>query len=156
MGGFDPITAITGLIDTGIKRFTREKMSEKDQQELSNNMTMFVMSEARQEGSAFRSFVLAYEGEAKDYKDIPLIGPIMMLIRGLIRPGFTLGVAYWDWCYFTAQSLELWTHDKTNLLFAINLIVLIFWFGERTVQYVMPLINAFLQAKTGQRLDGKI
>ena len=153
---FDPLTAISDLVNKGLDKFVADKMSEKDKAELANKMQMFVLSESRQEGSAFRSFILAYEGEAKDYKDIPVIGPLMMLIRGIIRPGFTFAVALWDWQYFTAASLELWPHDKTNLLFAINIIVLIFWFGERTVQYVMPLINAFLQARTGQKLDGKI
>ncbi len=153
---FDPLTAISELVKTGLNKFVGDKMPEKDKVELQNQMEMFMLSEARKEGSEFRSFVLAYEGEAKDYKDIPLIGPLMMLLRGLIRPAFTLAVALWDWNYFTAANLELWPHDKTNLLFAINLIVLIFWFGERSVQYVMPLLNAFLQSRTGQKLDGKI
>lgn len=152
---FDPLTAVSNLIEKGLDKFVADKMSEKEKAELTNNMQMYILSEARQEGSAFRSFVLAYEGEAKDYKDIPLVGPLMMLIRGLIRPAFTLGVAYWDWGFFVARDISNWPADKTNLLFAINIIVLIFWFGERTVQYVMPLINAFLQSRTGQRLDGK-
>jgi len=153
---FDPVTAVSDLVKTGLNKFVGDKMGEKDKAELSNNMQMFVMSESRQEGSAFRSFILAYEGEAKEYRDIPLIGPLMMLIRGLIRPGFTVAVGYWDFIYFSARDMALWPNDKSNLLFAINLIVLIFWFGERTVQYVMPLINAFIQSRTGQRLDGKL
>ena len=79
-----------------------------------------------------QQFILEYEGAAKDYKDIPFIGPIILLFRGLIRPMFTVAVGYWDWIYFTTALV--WAPEKVKLLTAINLLVLVFWFGERAVK----------------------
>jgi len=126
---FDPVTAVVDLIKTGLDKFVPDKMDEKDKESLKQNMEMFAAKEARDENSQFRDFVLKYEGSAADYAKIPIVGPIMMLIRGLVRPGFTYGTFYFDYLFFT--SLTEWPVEKAKLLATINLIVLLFWFGEK-------------------------
>jgi len=131
---WDPITGITDLVKTGLNKFLPDKMSETDRAKLNADMTQFMASEATKANSVFRKFILEYEGSMKDYKDVPYIGKLVLVFRGLIRPVFTIGVGYWDYLYFTAGNMDLWTPEKASLLKAINLIVLIFWFGERAAQ----------------------
>jgi hypothetical protein len=122
--GFDPISSVVDLVKTGLNKFVRDKMSEADRANLEQQMEMFIASEARQENGAFRQFILEYEGAAKD------VPRIVNIIRSLIRPVFTILVGYLDWLYFVQTGF---TTEQGELLKAINLIVLIFWFGERAV-----------------------
>lgn len=127
---FDPVTAIMNVVEKGIDHFFPPSMSEKDKEALKQNMTMFVAKESRAESSEFRNFILAYEGSAADYKTIPFIGPLMMLIRGLVRPICTYGTFYFDFLYFTSTT-RIWTIEQSKLLAIMNIIVLVFWFGEK-------------------------
>ena len=63
---FDPVSAISTLVTTGLNKFVGDKMSEKDRETLSQNMEMFILKESREETSDFRRFVVEYEGAAKD------------------------------------------------------------------------------------------
>ena len=122
---FEPITAVMDLVKTGLDKFLPDKMSEADKAKLQNEMGMYVMTQAAGENEKFRSFVLSYEGEAAA---LPL--PLLYL-RSAIRPAFTVLVGYLDFIYFTASTP--WTGDRSDLLKAVNMIVLLFWFGERAV-----------------------
>lgn len=130
----DPITAISDLIKTGLNKFVRDKVDEATMAEIKTDFDKHVITEAGKENSSFREFVLAYSGTMKDYKDIPVVGYMVILFRGLIRPAITVMAAYWTHLYITgAVGLE-WTPDKVNLLKSIDLLVLFFWFGERAVK----------------------
>ena len=129
---FDPVTAVIELVNKGIDHFFPPSMSEKDKEEMKQKMNMFVATEARTESSEFRNFVLAYEGSASDYTKFPIIGPIVMLLRGFVRPGITYLTAYFDFVYFTDVTIKF-TPEQSKLLAIINVIVLVFWFGERVL-----------------------
>lgn len=129
---FDPISAVSNLISKGLDKFVGDKMSEAEREELKFKMAAYTMEEARKRDSEFRDFVVEYEGAARDYREIPVIGPFMMMLRGIIRPAFTVLVGYLDWIYFTGP--EIWTGEQSGLLKAVNIIVLMFWFGERAVK----------------------
>lgn len=117
---FDPITAGMDLVKEGLKRFFPEKMSEEEKAQVDQVIEQ-----------GFRSFVIAYEGSAKDYKDIPLIGPIVLLFRGLIRPAITVMVGYLDYQVIMGTG---YTDAQMDLIKAMTLLVFFFWFGERAVK----------------------
>ena len=96
---------------------------------------------------SFRGFVVQYEGAAKDYKDIPVIGPIVLLFRGLIRPAMTLMTAYLDYLYFKPSSN--WSGEQGDLLWMLNLLVMGFWFGERAMKNTgaADILKAWLAGK---------
>lgn len=121
----DPITAVSDLIKTGLDKFVSDKMPEADKEKLKNDMIMFTMQQGQAEESGFRNFILAYEGAA----DVLPKG--LIWFRSMVRPLFTYAVGYFDYIYFT--DLQMHTADSANLLYAVNLIVLLFWFGERAV-----------------------
>ena len=123
---FDPLTAVFNLVNKGVDKFLPDKISEVEKTILKNEMTMFMMTESKKEGSAFNQFVLDYEGAAKDH------GPFIKWLRGVIRPILTIIIfaAYiWGWSHPDA-----WTVEQMAMLNPAFLIVLAFWFGERAVK----------------------
>ena len=145
----DPVTAITDLVKVGLNKFVGDKISDKDKIELEQNMEMFVAAESRKENGAFRQFVLAYEGSAADYKNFPLVGPLIMIMRGLVRPLFTYATGYFDFIYFTKVGVG-WTPEQAQLLAIINVIVLVFWFGEKILVNT-GLMDVLLKAFTNKK-----
>jgi hypothetical protein len=127
----DPITATIDLIKTGLNKFVRDKVDEGTMKQLELDFEKHLLSEATKQDGIFREFVIKYEGAAEEYKNIPIVGPLLLILRGAIRPVFTLAVAYWNWVFFT--TVTGWETEKIQILGTINAIVLIFWFGERAV-----------------------
>lgn len=87
------------------------------------------------------------EGTASDLKAIPFLGTLMLFLRGAQRIIIGYGIIYCDYMWFSAA----WTGMKPvqeNALFFVNLIVLVFLFGERAVRNVLPLVADFLNART--------
>ncbi len=123
---FDPVTA---AIDAGklvLNKVFRDKASEAEIKDLELKYEVAMAAEARKKGSDFHSFVVDYEGKAAD---VPK--PIVYL-RSSVRPLFTYGVGYFDWLCFSGGIS--WTPEQMKLLFAVNLICLGFWFGEKALK----------------------
>lgn len=122
----DPLTAVFEVGKTVLERVLPQKMNEEERATIANNFTVEMFKIAATQDSDFRKFILQYEGEAKD------LHPLVNAFRSLIRPLFTIAVAYWDWLYFTTTASSM-DPERLALLKTINLIVLFFWFGERAV-----------------------
>jgi len=123
---FDPFSAIFNLIETGVDKFLPDKMDEADREKLKAEMAKFAVEESRKEGSAFRDFIVQYEGSAKD------AGKFITGIRSITRPLLTWGIsaAYiYGWVH-----PDTWTVEQMAVLKPAFLIVLIFWFGDRALQ----------------------
>jgi len=131
----DVISSGIGLIRDGLKRLWPEPMSKEKEAEVDALVE-----------SGFRNFVIQYEGSMKDYKDIPIIGPIVLLFRGLIRPSFTCLVGYLDYIFITGTNF---TQPQAELIKAMTLITLFFWFGERAVKNsgLLEAISNFIKKK---------
>ena len=87
----------------------------------------------------FSKRVTQMEGTAKDLQQFGILGKIVVFFRGMFRPLFSYGVAYWDWLYFTSGAQ--WTEQQQTLLLTVNLIVLVFYFGERAIKNLAPLLT---------------
>jgi len=132
----DPITAVTDLVKTGLNKFVRDKVDEGTMTKIENEFQAHLLTEARKSNSAFRNFVLQYEGSADDYTKIRFFGPLLLVIRGLVRPLVTGAVMYFDFQYFTVveSGAKVWPNGMAQILLYMNIIVLGFWFGERAVK----------------------
>ena len=96
-----------------------------------------------QDEAAFNERTIAMEGTAKDLQAVPYVGAVIIFMRGAFRPLFAYMTGYLDFVYLT-QGMS-WTERQETLLLAINLLVLVFFFGERAMKNIMPLItNAFV------------
>lgn len=81
--------------------------------------------------------IASLEGTAQDLRAIPIIGPIMLFLRGMQRQVWSYGAIYCDFMWFSGKW-EL-TQQEESALWIINFLVLGFLFGERAIQNVMPL-----------------
>ncbi|WP_444901696.1 hypothetical protein ACJJIG_21200 [Microbulbifer sp. SSSA007] len=88
------------------------------------------------------------EGSANDLKSIPLLGPVVLFLRGCQRPFWGFATIYLDWLWFSEWDL---TEKQETALIVINFLVLGFLFGERAVRNVMPMITEAFRARTEGR-----
>ena len=80
----------------------------------------------------------AQEGTASDLKSLPVIGSVVLFLRGLQRPAWGFFTMYLDYHWFTAVTD--YTEQQQTALITVNILVLGFLFGERTIKNLTPLI----------------
>ena len=78
------------------------------------------------------------EGTASDLKQLPIIGRVILFLRGLQRPAWGFFTMYLDYTWFTTSPS--YTEQQQTALIVINILVLGFLFGERTIKNLSPLI----------------
>lgn len=78
------------------------------------------------------------EGTASDLKQIPVLGPILLFARGVQRPAWGFFTMYLDMVWFT--RVTDYSEQQQTALIVINILVLGFLFGERTIKNLEPLI----------------
>ena len=87
----------------------------------------------KSEGSIFHDFFLAYEGSAADQH------VIVKVVRGLVRPVLTLylvGMFTWlahAWMNVSVEQTDAFM-ELLKMTFYMNVIALVFWFGDRAIQ----------------------
>ena len=104
------------------------------------------MEWANQQDAEFFKFTKDMEGTAADLKGVPVLGPIVIFMRGMFRPIFAYFTMYLDFMWFTTDTSH-WTEQQNTAMIVINIIVLVFFFGERTVKNLLPLIGQVFGAK---------
>lgn len=86
--------------------------------------------------------VRAMEGTAADVKGIPLIGPVVIILRSLQRPLWGYATLFMAWKVFSGG----WTLDAelTQQAFYFNLgMVVLTIFGERALKNLLPVLAYF-------------
>ncbi len=89
--------------------------------------------------------VALLEGSAQDLRAVPLVGPLVLFLRGLQRPLWGYATIYGDAMWFMGR----WqlSEAQESALWVINFLVLGFLFGERAVQNVAPLIAEIMDKR---------
>lgn len=116
------------------ERFVHEKQKEADNSAL----------EADQE---FNQRIKDMEGTASDLKTIPIVGHVIIFIRGAQRPIWGLFTLYADYMAFSKGWDLSQEPELRAMLFAINILVLGFLFGERAVKNILPFVKEFFGKK---------
>ena len=78
------------------------------------------------------------EGTAKDLKAIPILGTIIIFLRGVQRPLWGFSTLYMDNEWFFGNGV--FNDQQQTAMIVINILVLGFLFGERTIKNLEPLI----------------
>lgn len=78
------------------------------------------------------------EGTASDLKSLPFIGRIVLFMRGIQRPLWGFATLAMDYKWFF--ELHEFTEKQETAMILINVLVLGFLFGERTIKNLSPLI----------------
>lgn len=155
------IDFLTGGIGTelvkGVAGFIKgqfpDKLSEADQlaiqiklTEIANQQIARAAELASQETAEFNSRIKDMEGTASDLKAVPILGPMMLFLRGAQRPVWSMATMYFDFIWFT--SADTFTEQQSTALIVVNSLVLGFLFGERTLKNLEPLlIKVFAKGK---------
>lgn len=91
--------------------------------------------------------IAVLEGTASDLRAVPIIGPMMLFLRGLQRPIWGYGTLYVDVMWFSGRWSSF-TPTQESTLWVINFLVLGFLFGERALQNVVPLVSELMKQRT--------
>lgn len=86
------------------------------------------------------------EGTATDLRAIPIVGPLMLFMRGIQRPVWGFAVLYADMMWFSGKWGQMSTQQESSL-WVINLLVLGFLFGERAVANLAPIISEVMASR---------
>lgn len=78
------------------------------------------------------------EGTASDLKTIPYIGALIIFMRGMQRPVWGYATLYMDFKWFF--ETRTFSEQQQTAMIVINVLVLGFLFGERTIKNLEPLI----------------
>lgn len=90
--------------------------------------------------------IAMYEGSASDLKALPIIGPIMLMLRGSQRIAWGFATLYLDYGVFSGMW-SLTDPIIANAFWIVNFLVLGFLFGERAVTNILPFITELIKAK---------
>ena len=105
----------------------------------------------------FQEYVQSMEGTAEELMKMRFLGPLVIFLRAIIRPGWSIITIYmivailsghWN-LMAAAGGNESIAQQYTSLLWANTLIVSVTWFGERAVRNVLPLVEKLFLAKNG-------
>jgi|2_EtaG_2_1085320.scaffolds.fasta_scaffold31449_2 hypothetical protein len=151
------------IIETVSGQFP-EKMSEAEKaalevkiQQIVHQQEVEMLDKWNEESESHRLFISQHEGTASDLAQLGWLGKILLGLRGIQRPVWGFATLILDFkvvgaflgggmtTMFAAQSAVILMY----LLMAINLIVLTFLFGERTIKNIMPLIESAIKAWKG-------
>ena len=132
-----------------IERQFPGKLSASEQAALQKELALIDNAKAVEANTAIQEAaetlnrrIAEHEGTASEIKDIWVIGPLIILARSMFRPTCSYVTLYIDYQYFKAP--KAFPEDAGTLLLVMNFIILGFWFGERTVKNLMPIIMAWL------------
>ena len=107
------------------------------------------LSDATREIQAdFEQRIRDMEGTAADLKAIPILGPIVIFLRGMQRPIWGFAVLVMDYFVFAGNWHIIPDSRQDTCFLIINFLVLGFLFGERAMQNLAPLIERLLLARS--------
>lgn len=142
-----------------VEKVIPDKMSEEEKVRLeleieksSTDRKIQLLDKWNEYDRQFQDFTKDMEGTAGDLKSIPVIGHIIILLRGAFRPLCCYSVLFtfikvlsgsWNLdAMYTTNANQAW-----SLLWIITLLVFTFVFGERAIQNLMPLIERVMGLK---------
>ena len=79
------------------------------------------------------------EGTASDLKAIPILGSVIIFLRGVQRPLWGFATLYMDNKWFFGEGN--FDDQQQTAMIVINILVLGFLFGERAIKNLEPLIT---------------
>ncbi len=146
---------LSKAVDRVVDRILPETLSEVEREDLRRQMhslehdiQMDLEQVAREAEAVFNERIAQLEGTANDLKSLPILGPIVLFLRGVQRPLWGFAALAMDWLWFSGQW-DVGSEQQQTALIVINTLVLGFLFGERTVRNLSPLITQVFGKRHG-------
>lgn len=134
-----------GEIKDVAKTWWPPEMSEQDKADREFQLQQFLDAKQQrlenllgQASTQLDKRIAEQEGTAKDLKTIPVLGHLIIFLRGVQRPLWGYATLYMDYRWFF--EVHNFTEQQQTAMIVINLLVLGFLFGERTIKNLEPLI----------------
>jgi len=154
MAFFTGGTGTVGTIVDAVKSYFPPSMSDKEKAELSliiskaeSDKAIEAAKMANEADKEFNALIRDMEGTAADLKTIPILGPILIFLRGAQRPVWGFACLVFDFMIFSGSATIQDGTPQGTILVVINVLVLGFLFSERAIKNVMPLIIQLFGAK---------
>lgn len=155
MAIFDKIASMFGgeLVDSvleTVKAYFPPGMTPQQEAELRLNIERMALEKQKQADAMLADAerqvterISLLEGTATDLRSVPIVGPLMLFMRGIQRPVWGFAVLYADMMWFSGKWGQMSTQQE-SALWVINLLVLGFLFGERAVANLAPIISSVI------------
>jgi hypothetical protein len=144
----------SAVVET-VKEYYPPSMTEQERELLSlrikeatDKHTIATAKLANEATAEFNKMVLAHEGTAQDLKTLPILGPLMIFLRGSQRIIWSFGTLYIDYKVFSGSWKGL-DEQLLAAVYLINVLVLSFLFGERAIKNAAPFIERIVKARGG-------
>lgn len=160
MGWFDSLANVaTGGLGTAIvaeigKHFPPDLTPEQraNIELAANNLELqrtIEFSKAQNEAEkTLNERIAMYEGTASDLRAVPILGSLMLFLRGSQRPAWGFATLYLDYGVFSGVW-KLSEPTVANSFWVVNFLVLGFLFGERAVTNIMPFVTDLIKTRRG-------
>ena len=141
------------IVET-VKDYFPPSMSDEEKKqfelkltEIAHNQELELLKVVQVADGEFNQRIKDLEGTAADLRKIPVLGSIILFMRGCQRPIFGFFTLIMDYLVFSGAWIIEQGSRLESAFFAINLLVLGFLFGERAVKNVLPLFDRYLKGK---------
>lgn len=136
-----------------VKAYFPPDMPPEKQAELQLELERIAMQREKNTNDAMREAeqainerIKVYEGTASDLSAIPVLGSVMLFLRGSQRPIIGYATIWLDYQVFSG-GWNLMPGPQESSFWIINFLVLGFLFGERALKNVAPLISEIMAAR---------
>jgi len=145
---------VTGIVDKYVTGMDPQKRASMEAEILaaSRKHEVDLIAKATEAQVAFNQRIADMEGTAKDLKGFPVIGPLLIGVRGMLRPAVIIFTILLDYQVFSgawASAPDGEALYTSRVFWLINLLVFGFIFGERGLQNVLPWLERYRAAKNG-------
>lgn len=158
MAIFDKIASMFGgglvdsVLDT-VKAYLPPGMTPQQEAELRLSIERMALEKQKQADAMLADAerqvterISLLEGTATDLRAVPIVGPLMLFMRGIQRPVWGFAVLYADMMWFSGKWGAM-SEQQESALWVINLLVLGFLFGERAVANLAPIISEVMSRR---------
>jgi len=91
----------------------------------------------------FNQKIKDLEGTANDLKSFGWVGMIIVFLRGAFRPLVSYGMAWVNIMVFSRQWKLPEDEQVVSAFWIINLVIFVFYFGERAIKNVIPILAMY-------------
>lgn len=162
MGLFSKITNMLsgGVVETVAdiaERWFPPSMSDAEKAALKLNIKaaedakdLRVLELANEADQEFNSRIKDMEGSASDLLALPVVGRIIIFLRGAQRPVWGFATLWLDYKVFSKAWDISGDPQLMSAFYVINILVLGFLFGERAIKNIMPIVMPVIASYLGK------
>jgi len=111
---------------------------EKDLQEFLHQKELEANKILNEAAAQLDKRIAEQEGTASDLREIPILGSIIIFARGAQRPIWGFSTLWMDFKWLFEGGT--FTDQQQTAMIVVNILVLGFLFGERTIKNLEPLL----------------